>query len=280
MIGIRPSSIQTYLDCERRFAAHHLTDLVSAQGYTIGPVRKSHVGAIVGSGLHAAAEFTLSAKMTSGLLGSDADAEGAGMAAMEERAVAEGCEFDDATPTFDTAQKQLRRMARSWRRHIAPEIVPLQVEQRIEADLGDGFHLTGQPDIVTEAPVVTVRDLKTNRVRKAPHVQLGGYGLMVRAHGHDVKRLVQDSVPRTPLREEQATPEVIEVALHAAMLDAFEALQAIKRSVQEFEKRAADPNGQAPRSAFKVNPSSPLCSAKWCRAFGSDFCPVHRAAHT
>lgn len=275
-IAIRPSSIGVFLDCERRFAAHHLTELVRDAGYTVASGRQSHVGAIVGSGLHAVAEFTLHAKIANGLLGADADAEECGIEAARERAAAEGCEFDDATPSFDTAQKQLRRMARSWRRHLAPEIEPLNVEERIEANLGDGFHLTGQPDIVSTAPVTTIRDLKTNRVRRAPHAQLGAYGLMVQAHGHDVKRLVQDHVPRLPLREEQPAPSIIEADTHAAMVDAHEALMAIKRSVAEFQKRAADPHGAPPPSVWKPNPSSSLCSPKWCRAFATDLCPVHR----
>lgn len=273
-ITVRCSSLSDYQDCPRRFAGRHLKDMIAAAGYEVRTMGPAHVGAAIGTGVHAAAERTVSHMLAGEGLGTDAEAEEAAVEAFRDRAAIEGCAWDDITSSVDTAHKQLRRMSRTWRRHIAPAIQPIAVESRLEAVMPGGLVLSGQPDIIDGR---TIRDLKTASRGTWPLVQMGGYAMLGQAHGFTIERLVQDRVPRTPLAKEQPPPETLPLDVATARMDAHEALQGIMRDTAEFQRRAADPRGLPPPGAFRPNPGSQLCSARWCPAFATPWCKSHRA---
>ncbi len=275
---IRPSSLTTFADCPRRWAARHLREEVAAAGYTTGRALPMGAGAAVGSGVHAAAAYTLGQKIQTGgaSIGSDTDAEEAGIVEIRERVEREGFDADQATPDLNTAEKQIRRMSRAYRRSDAVAEQPLQSEERLEAVVVDGIVLSGQVDaLMVGNPDQTVRDLKTGTSRRANGMQYGAYALIWRAHGHHPQQLVEDYLARVPLRIEQPLPTAHRIDVQNAMLEAWETIDAIGRAVAEFRARAADPKGRPPNMAFRANPASPLCSEKWCPARGSDFCRAH-----
>ena len=63
--------------------------------------------------------------------------------------------------------------------------------------------------------------------------------------------------------------------MQMAQHEAFETIEAVGRSVDEFRGRVADRHGRRPEMAFRANPASSLCSRRWCPAWGSDFCRAH-----
>jgi len=272
---IRPSSLTTYADCARRWAAHHLSGEVATAGYTLQAQRVTHVGAAIGSGVHAAASYTLEVKRSSGELGNDTEAEQRAVAEFENRAEY-GLDWDEATGNLSTAHRQIVRMTKSYRRYLAPEIDPIIIEQRLEAHVAEGWTLSGQMDDTTGDPDTIIRDLKTGTRQRANNIQYGAYGLILHAHGYKVRGLIEDYIPRSKIKDEQLPPHSTEIPLQAAAVDAMETMEDIIRSTNEFERRLASQTGRAPHSAFRANPGSSLCSPRWCRAWGTDFCTAHR----
>lgn len=272
---IRPSSLTTWADCGRRWAAQHLTTEIEGAGYKLQVGRVTHVGAAIGSGVHAAASYTLEEKRRTGELGNDTEAEQRAVAEFEERAEW-GLDWDDASDSVNVAKRQVARMTRSYRRHLAPEIEPIIIEQRLNAVVADGWELSGQMDDTTGDPDTIIRDLKTGTRQRANNIQYGAYGLILHAHGYNVRGLIEDFIPRVKIKEEQPRPYSTDIPLQAAAQDAMEAVEDIIRSTNEFERRLAAPSGRPPHAAFRANPGSSLCSPRWCRAWGTDFCAAHR----
>lgn len=271
---LRPSSLTTAADCMRRFAARHLTSTVLAAGYKLLPERPVHIGAAVGSGVHAAVAYTLSEKATNGGLGADSEAEDRAVQEFDARAQ-HGAVWDATTNNVGDAKRQIARMSRTYRRHLAPEIQPLQVEQRLEADLGDGWRLSGQADTLAGDPDSLIRDLKTGTRQRANGVQYAAYHSLFAAHGFGVTGLIEDFVARVPLSREQPPPASVPIDLRSAVADAWELFDEIKRATALFEERLQSGHGRPAHAAFRANPASPLCAAKWCSAWGSDFCNAH-----
>jgi RecB family exonuclease len=273
---LRPSSLTTYADCPRRWAAKHMADEVRAAGYALTrPPLPTHVGAAVGTAVHTAVSVSLKPRIEGSEALAPRDvAEDAAIEALRGE-TEHGVAWDEATPDMNTAEKQVVRMSRAWRASPAADVVPLAVETRLEVVITDGIHLSGQADTVTRSPDMAIRDLKTGTRRRANGLQYGAYAMVWRGHGIPVTRLVEDYLRRAPLREEQLPPVEIEVGLRTAMNDAWETLQAIARDVREFRNRAGDPDGRPPNGAFRPNPGSSLCGERFCPAWGTDFCRSH-----
>lgn len=275
---LRPSSIVGYADCPRRWAARHATDLVTDAGYVLAPNRPLHIGAAVGSGVHAAVGYTLSEKLATGSLGAQSEAEGRAEAEFDARAE-HGVVWDATTADKSVAKRQLARMSRAYRRHLAPVVTPLVVEERLEADLGDGWVLSGQADTLAGDPDVGIRDLKTGTQQRANGVQYAAYQLLFGAHGYNATALYEDFLRRVKIDKEQPAPVTSEIDVRSAQADALELIDDIKRSTAEFSARVASGRGRPPHAAFRANPASVLCAAKWCPAHGTDFCKAATHAH-
>lgn len=272
---LRPSSLSTYADCPRRFAARHLRDLVAEAGYDLRPAGARHVGATVGTAVHAGVAATLRAKQATGDLGNATEIEDQAEAAL----VADwetGVDLDDTTPNLPVAKMQARRMIRSYRLHLAPVVDPQLVEERLVADVGDGWQVSGQGDVLANGnPDERVRDVKTGTRRRPNAPQYGGYVLVYEAHGYTVPEIVEDYLARVRRDAVQPPPVSIEIDRRQAVLAAWEVISAIKAGVAEYDRRVADPHGMEPSGAFLANPMSSLCGERWCPAWGTKFCRAH-----
>lgn len=251
-----------------------MTAEVEAAGYELQPKRPLHIGAAVGSGIHAAAAFMLTQKMQDDTLGSEGDAVDRAIAEFDERAAEEGLTFDDVTANVGTAQRQMQRMTRSYRTHLAPKLRPLLVEKRLLADVGKDTVLSGQGDVLTQGADGGIHDTKSGRTRRANAAQYGAYRLIFQAHGFHVSTIVEDFVPRMRMSAEQPPPQSTSISLDDATEQAIAVIEDIQRSVAEFERRLRGGEG-APHAAFRANPASVLCSPQFCRAHGTRFCRAH-----
>ena len=273
---VRPSSLADWSDCSRRFAARDLANMLAAAGYEIrkrGPA--IHIGAAVGTAVHAYAYATVAPRMAGNPLAQPDQAEEQAIAAF--RAETDGSvDWDEVTSTANDAERQIRRMSRAWRATMAEDIVPVLMEERLEADTGNGIVLSGQPDLAQDmGPHIRVRDMKSNKIRRSPHLQVGAYASLLEAHDFRVGEVAMDHIPRAKLSKPQPDPTLVVLDLASAKADAWRALQDIERCVTEFEKRAADPCGGSSITAFAPNPASMLCSARWCPAWGTNTCRAH-----
>ena len=270
---IRASSLPGYPDCPRRWAARQLRTEIETAGYRLRTTGTS-IAAAIGTGVHGGAAYLLKEKM---LGRKPFDAEDEAVDVFRE-AIHDGeILMDEKTaPTKNDAEKQVTRMLAAFERGVLPAVNPIMVEERLQAIRGN-ITLSGQGDNLCEEPNA-LRDLKTGARAGMHRPQLGAYSLLYRSHGRQVHRAIVDFIPRVSLR--QAQPEVISTEYDASRCEtaALRVLDHIERDMKLF--REGDGKAFLPGDpwAFAANPSSMLCSERWCPAFGSDFCKEHQGA--
>ena len=260
-LKIRPSSLTSYSDCSRRTIARAMPLLVEDAGFILNKVGSS-IGASVGTGTHSAVAHMLMEKMRTGDTGSVSAYEDAGIASLHEEA-AKGAVYDPTSPDLSTAEKQVRRQAAAYRSVVAPKIIPVMVEERLEATFGP-FTISGQVDVATDG----VRDLKTGVHHTIHMPQLGAYSLLLKAHGQQADFIIEDYVPRTAMKKEQGEPVSTPYDAPLAENVAKATIGRMARDVLEFQA-TGNP------LVFQANPGSMLCSAKFCPCWNSTFCKEH-----
>lgn len=270
---IRASSLPGYSDCARRAATRLFRRDILAAGYTLHETPRG-IGATVGTSVHAAAALTLTEKSRTG---SPAPLSAVTDCAVEtyRETAREGVMFDRETPASADAERQVVGMASAYQRVLAPQIEPLAVEERLEAETPFGLVLTGQSDVLAREPG-RLRDLKTGKKRGSYKPQFGAYSLLSKAHGFDVTGVSEDFLQRVGVKKPQPAPVSFDHDLAAAETAALSVLRHIAGDIQVF--REGDPDrGVLPGDpwAFSANPSSILCSSKFCPAHGTQWCVEH-----
>lgn len=269
-VFIRASSLPAYMDCPRRNAAKLFRFEIKEAGYQLRSGSQS-IGAATGQGCHAGAAYMLTARMTDGTVGNNSECDDISIETLR-RECESGVVFDAASPNLNTAEKQVLRQTALYRYDLAPKIEPVAVEEPLEGNVtftsydGDPIEvtLTGHIDA---REIARIRDTKTGRHRQNI-AQYGGYSLLARAKGHTVDELVEDFIPRTPIKkaQEPVQPHVYDVGKGERI--AYRILEKIARDLHEF-RQTADP------WAFMPNPMSMMCSDKYCPAWGTEFCRAH-----
>jgi len=189
----------------------------------------------------------------------------------------DGVLLDEATPKKEDGEVQARRQLAAYRTFVAPEIVPLLIEQRLDATFSPGIIVSGQADVLAREPG-RLRDLKSGQRRPYCKPQIGIYALLARTWGHDVSETIEDWVPRAPIRHSQPRPVSFVHDLAAAESAGVAMLRHIERDVRTFED--GDPEFSIVAGdpwAFPANPSSMLCGERFCPAHGTEFCREWRA---
>lgn len=266
-LKIRASSLSSYPDCPRRWAARHLRRVLIPYGYRPRDLPNS-IGAAIGSGTHAACGHDLEHRIDHDDLPPWSETEARGIAELETRIRDEGVMWDEISDDLDAAQKQVIRLAKTYREQVASTVRPTTVERRLEARHPSGVILSGQSDMTITKPD-TLRDIKTGKFRGANFAQYGSYSRLLRSHGRAVEQIIEDFIRRVPLRNAQ--PPVIHVSYDVAQCEqqTETVLGRIRADVDSFEE-SGDIN------AFLPNPSSMLCTDKHCPAHSSDICPYGR----
>lgn len=270
---VRASSLSSYQDCPRRWAARHLRREIEALGFEVR-ILPSSIGAAVGSGTHAGAAYLLSEKMASGESGNLTEAEQRALDELEHRIIDEGVIWDDTTGNLNTAQQQTRRMVRAYRTHVVPGVHPVAVEQRITKTFAPGWTLSGQADVFEDD---VLHDTKTGTVRRANMPQYGCYSLLRRSprpedgapDGEPVNGIVEDFIRRVSLKPDQPPPERYPYPVEAAEQLAWAVMHRIKADTERFRETGD-------LWAFMPNPMSQMCSPKYCPAFNTAFCRAHK----
>lgn len=272
---IRVSSLAGYTDCPRRSAARIFWREITAAGFRLRKLPTS-IGAIIGTAVHAGAAHVLGEKAATGRLPYRTHAIERSREALANGVNSGEVQFDapnGPTQNFRDAVDQTTRMAGVYHDTIAPTINPVIVEERFEADVGNGIVLSGQPDLICREPG-RIRDLKTGQRMPASFApQLGGYSLLARTHGYPIESAAIDYVKRVSPSKPQPVPVTTEAAIGHAETAATNILRQIKSDIRMF--RSGDPVLRIVPGdpwSFMANPSSVLCSAKWCPAYSTDFC--------
>ena len=261
-IVIRPSSLPQFADCQRRSAARMFAIQIKEAGYTLREIASS-VGASVGTATHTAVASCMTTKMNTGELGNQTEDEQRGVESLEQQ-IGYGVSWDPTTPNLSTGQRQVVRMYRSYRGTVAERVQPRAVERRLESRTRRGNILSGQPDLVDDG----IRDQKTGVMHRVSLQQLGAYSLLVRAAGGEVLSLTEDYIQRVDIEKEQ--PEPVEFRYDVGLAERVAA-----NTIADVEERYAKFVETGDNLVFRANPSSQLCSAKWCPCHSSTFCREH-----
>lgn len=263
---IRPSSLPTFADCGRRMVARSFEWLVQDAGFKLRDIG-ANIGAATGTATHAAAAYMLQEKIDNGGLGNVTEMEQIGVQSLEDT-IKYGVAWDAVTPNLDIGTKQVIRQSRIYRSQVAPKLTPISVEVRLEAATPSGNILSGQTDNVSENVGVVIHDLKTGVKARANIYQYGSYSLLRKAHGLQVDGIVEDFVQRVGWHKEQPDAVRIEYPLAYAEKSAAAVLKKLENDLSEFHQ-TGNP------LVFTANPSSMLCSSKWCSAWGTNYCQEH-----
>ncbi|MEI6282059.1 MAG: PD-(D/E)XK nuclease family protein, partial [Alphaproteobacteria bacterium] len=204
-ITVRASSLTTWPDCERRFAAKMMPDLVEAAGFTLRRV-PSQIGAKVGTAVHSGAAHMLQHKIKTGELGKRQDATEAAMESLHDE-IQMGTNWDETTPTINTAEKQTARMVSIYHLCVAPLIKPVAVELELTARFSDTLVITGHMDVAEDEEI---RDTKTGVMQRPNHPQYGAYSLLRRSMKKTVNRFWEDYIPRNNIGQPQKEPRALE----------------------------------------------------------------------
>lgn len=263
MIKIRASSLPSYADCPRRASCGIVSQAIADAGYTVKPNRAG-IGAAVGIGFHESAAHISTEKMVRGAVPAKLDdAIEKGIVKYHEE-IADGVEFDATTDSNNTAEKQIIRITRCFASDVITNITPVNIEVRRIAPLSDDFELTGRLDAETDSDEIT--DWKSGARRPVALAQMGGYSLLRRTVTETAAQsLSLFHLPRTNIKKVYPGATRIEYPVDVAEREAYIVSSYIMRDVRAFLK-TGNPN------VFACNAMSMMCSEKYCRAFGTDYC--------
>lgn len=254
--------MSTYADCMLRGIVVNQPTMVRQTGFTVRPhVRR--IGALVGTACHAGIQNDLSSIMASAERPSERDI---GEIAVENfRSNSEGnpVVFDQLTSDINDAHHQICQITACHYNRYAPVSKPVLVEQRLWCQIGNDVVLTGQPDyIVSDMDII---DIKTG-APKNYLLQFAGYGILANTNGYSIRGCEVIGIPRSKRNRriepysQRTSPEVLN---HGAIPVAIELIRQIRDAVSTF---ATAPE-QVP-----CNPTSTLCSDRYCPAWGTKIC--------
>lgn len=262
MITIRASSLPGFQDCARRTAGRVFRPMLADAGFTLRDTLQ-HIGASVGTATHAALAHTFEEKIRTGELGNANEDEQVGLDSLVET-MGNGVQFDATTPERNTAEKQVLKMYRIFRLKVAPAIVPQAVERAVELTTQNGNTVSGHINLTAGGII----DYKTGTVRRQNMAQMGCYSILSRANGEPGGTITEHYIQRVPVADMQPDPEAHPFDRELSEHVAAQTILRVEQQVATFQI-GGDPQ------AFPANPMSVLCSAKFCGAWGTDWCKEH-----
>lgn len=267
---IRPSSLPGYNDCAKRVASNLFAADIALAGYELRKTTQG-VGAAVGHALHAGIKKLHIVKR-------DHQRELRGIEVFEDaeaefdKSTVDGVEFDTTTGNKMVAMKQVSEQLATYAAYVLPTLKPKLVEEKFREEIRDDLVFEGTIDLLTEDNVI--HDAKFGSKLGAYNAQMGAYlRLLERGKplregvesGIKIAGLVVDWVRRTPKTKAPADPLPVPYPMKPAYGQAKETIQRMVSDYDRF-KATNDPY------AFPMNPSTFLCSKKYCSAHGTKWC--------
>lgn len=287
MIDIRASSFSRLSDCQRAWAFKNLS-AVGSEGRCniIDIVRpditegirfpKKGMPAHTGTSAHKGLETLLRQKLEGEKKDSGKALEAIRFAFNNpEEEIAYGDELDESGKYFSVEygkkkqEEQLKKEALSKLEKMFPrieefadKITPIAVEQEVKGTIAD-FYVEGHYDIYEDHGYII--DFKTGQRKKAHNYQLVAYASLGVQSGLEVNGIAAAQA-LTPGVTTPAKPvEVTEYNL-ADSLAGLERMAEDTLTKIDIFRHTGNPN------EFLANPSSYLCSKRYCGAWGTEFC--------
>jgi len=251
-ITIRPSAVDSFMNCPRQWAMTHIGGVPSVQGGR----------AAIGTSIHAAVEQ----EWKEAIITRKKDFN---ITAMTDLAAAELSEIDlkgikyDLGEDLDTATSEAAKGVKAFVEDIVPFTdIPVAVEERytIELDNPVAARLSGTVDYISDDTIADVKTSKRKPIVANYNTQQTIYKLLAEANGRTVKHsLIQGVVLK-------AKPEGHVLALEPNVDKAKYAVNTLLEVLDVFHKQQV-----APDMLFRGNPKYYLCSNKYCALYAT--CP-------
>jgi hypothetical protein len=256
-----------YIDCPRKAAANQFVKLIKDAGYNIPVFKKSKIYAIIGTCTHTASEYLCTQKILNKPISGVEDFTLDKLTS--EIKMSENLEYDAISPNQNHVITQLKRFIKIYKNDVLPKIVFPEnalpgdyLELYLKAKI-KGYNITGHIDLLTK---YSVGDTKTGTLLKPCHTQVGGYDLLADANGKTgyVNNIIIH-MPRVHKDKRYPGTKIIKLDPGFCKLEAHSLILKIVDDLNKFKK-----NGDC--RSFMANPQSMLCSRKYCKAYGTDFC--------
>lgn len=271
-VYIRASGLSRLVDCPRRWVADTAPEVAEMHGAELNKEPSRGVASIIGSAVHAGmAEF---AKTSSHSGSADASRK---FFKNEDLTDIPSEDWPKDSPDSIKALKQVERLldaalsaTSDWWHGREERRFTSKLKAKVA---GRPLALTGRPDLITEDGVIA--DIKTaGRVPSGGHTahwaQVGAYDLLVRqAEKLDIKEGRVVTLPRHTLKRMQDPARVDHLDARLARKEAERAIGYGITILQEYAEKEELP---------PANPSSVLCSQKYCVAYATDFCPITKGS--
>ena len=257
-----------YNDCHRRAIAHQFGTEIRSVGFELNTT-KSSVGASLGTATHKVIERFFNSFINSENFNQQSAVDDA-ISEFKEN-TKEGVIWDDATPNIDVLVMQTNRMATAYIETIGKTVKPVATEVSLKADINETWLLSGHVDLIcknadSEVDNIHVRDLKTGKLSRSHHNQLGAYSLLVKHNNYsDVKVAAIDFLKRCPKTKPQELPVTTKYKVSVCEGSAWFTIQHIIENDEKFIKNLNPLH-------IPDNSMSMMCSEKYCCAYGTDFC--------
>lgn len=270
MLTVRASSVPTYLDCQRKSATDQFPDLIKEAGFELRE-KKTGVHAPVGSGVHKSCEFMLTEKIVTGELPNEDDCIDAGIQEFYKKSkeLGDDIEYDTMIYSQGVAEKHIQRLTMAYYTDVAPRLIfpeGCDPKKHLELELKaivEGFELSGHIDVLTS---MSLLDTKTGKALRSYHTQHGAYGNLLKANGIEIPKIFMVTfLPKTSLDKVYPGTKFKKYDPDFCINEAWIIINQIIRDVKNFIK---DGNP----AYFQANPQSYMCSAQYCKAYGTEFC--------
>ena len=271
ILKVRASMIPDSQDCMRRAASNQYTDLLSDAGYEFSGEKRIGAYAPVGVGAHAAGEFILTSVIENGFIPSVNNSIQHAISVYEtEFKKYDMVEFDDIIYSKDAGIDHVKRFARVYAADVAPRMrfpEGAKPKEHLELYLKNiyrGFEISGHVDVYTGRSIC---DTKTGKTVKSHQSQLGCYGLLLGEENFE--GLVINHLPRVGLDKKYPGSKIIKYNKGFSLKEAFRGIDRIIDCVEKFKK-----DGRP--ESFPANPSSYICTKKYCKCYGTSFCEYRK----
>ena len=272
----------TFADCARRAAFRQFAPIIAEVstkfGDPIGPPKRTFSRAArLGHAVHKRLELMYAGK-------ADPDFADEGLLDLATRQVLvagpdKRNELEEDEPAWDdlpeneeidsleTAEKMIDNMVPAMQELVSKK-TPLVMEKSISTQMY-GLLVTGHPDQINDDGSIGDSKSHGTTLTKNYIAQLGTYGAIVEDLGEKVTGLEQYNFQRLKTKP---SPLRIERYLVTPAIEYAQTI--IQRTANNLENYidTGDPN------SFNANPQSPMCSAKWCDAWGTNWCKLHKGA--
>ena len=265
-IIIRASSAPGYNDCARRTATNIIPEIIKDAGFALAQ-RQPNISGSVGTAVHKATAYMLNRKKSQESMSLN-DAIEIGIGSLHED-LKHSPAFDGTTPNQNTAESQVKDITKIYQTGVLDSLAPDLIEEEFDHTIDEtdySFKIVGHPDLITLDPIL--HDTKTSRSASSYHAQLGTYILTWQ---HIPKKVIINWIPRTSKKKPLPMPQAIEYDVKTCVGIAKTTLKRMRSEITAFFK-----SGNA--DTFTANPMSNLCSPKYCSAYGTKFCKIHKGA--